>query len=75
MSPQTKNAIIKALKADLSNAGDNLYRATTAFKHDTMEDMGREYGQSGQTRQQILDGYQKWHKEAREALQEAEASL
>jgi len=37
--------------------GDDLYRAQCAFKNCTPDQMNEEYGQSGQTRQQILDGY------------------
>ena len=37
--------------------GDDLCRAQYMFKNSTPEQMNQEYGQSGQTRQQILDDY------------------
>jgi hypothetical protein len=52
------------LRALESYKGDNLERARYAFKGCTPEQMRQEYGQSGQTRAQILEGYehdrQKW---------------
>lgn len=38
--------------------GDDLERAKAAFKYCTPKEMKQLYGQSGQTRQQILDEYQ-----------------
>lgn len=75
MSPETKQAIIDGLKADLGNAGDNLYRAIAAFRKCPEDEMRQKYGQSDQTRQEILDGYQRWYDAAKKALEEAEASL
>jgi hypothetical protein len=43
--------------------GDDLERATAAFKHLSDEQLDKEYGQSGQTCRQILDGYKKRRKE------------
>ena len=37
--------------------GDNLYRAQCAFRHCSPLEMDELYGKSGQTRQQIIDGY------------------
>ena len=37
--------------------GDDLYRAQLSFKGLTAKEMNEEYGQSGQTRQEILNGY------------------
>lgn len=39
-------------------SGDNLERARAAFRGLSPAEMAKEYGQSGQTRQQILDGYE-----------------
>ena len=75
MSPETKKAIINGLKADLDNAGDNLYRASAAFRGMPPTMLQEEYGQSGRTRQDIIDGYQRWYNAAKKALEEAEASL
>jgi hypothetical protein len=42
----------------LENAkGDDSYRAKLAFKGMTHQQMQEKHGQSGKTRQQILDGY------------------
>ena len=42
----------------LSNAkGDDSHRARSAFRNCTPEQMAEKYGQSDQTRQEILDGY------------------
>jgi hypothetical protein len=45
----------KAVQHQLGNAEDNLYRATAAFR---AADLTVQHGQSGQTRGQIIDGYQ-----------------
>lgn len=37
--------------------GDNLYRASHTFKNLTKVEMNEEYGESGQTPQQIIEGY------------------
>ena len=54
----TKTEIATYIRRALDNAkGDNLERATAAFRNCTPEQMQQEYGQSGETRQAILDGY------------------
>lgn len=54
MTPkETAIAIIKA------SFGDNLERAEFAFRNFTLGEMQQQYGESGQTRQKILDGYRK----------------
>lgn len=47
--------IILAVKGRLSAAEDNHYRATCAAKG---RDVHQQWGQSGETLQQIIDGYQ-----------------
>lgn len=37
--------------------GDNLYRARAAFRGLSDAEMDKQYGQSGETRRQIVDGY------------------
>ena len=37
--------------------GDDLCRARAAFKHFSPDKMEEEHGQSGRTRQQVLDGH------------------
>ena len=46
-----------AIKALKNQKGDDSYRAKMAFRNCTPEQMQQEYGQSGETRQAILDGY------------------
>lgn len=47
------------LLAALNNyLGDDLYRAKSAFRNCTPEQMQGLYGESGKTRQQIVDEYQ-----------------
>lgn len=48
--------------------GDDLERAKAAFRNHTPDDMRRQYGQSGQTCQQIVDGYQADRDERQAAL-------
>ncbi len=73
MTAETRRRIIQALESDLGNAADNLHRARAAFKGRTPEQMAEHYGQSGESCQSILDGYQEWHDKASAALQEARA--
>lgn len=75
MTQETKEAIIRGLKNDLADAGDNLYRAKAAFGKMSDEELDGEYGQSGETCREILRGYQEWHDKAQAALDEAVASL
>ena len=37
--------------------GDDLYRAKAAFRDCTQEEMQQQYGESGRTRAQIVEGY------------------
>lgn len=53
-----KQAAAKRLRGIVFNArGDDLERAQWAFRGMPLEGMQAKYGQSGQTRQTILDGY------------------
>ncbi len=47
-----------AIKALEEMRGDDLYRARAAFKNCTPEQMTQKYGQSEQTRAEILAGYE-----------------
>lgn len=47
-----------ALRALEELRGDNLIRARRAFRHCTPEQMGEVYGGNGQTRAEILAGYE-----------------
>lgn len=70
MSPATKSIIIHALNGNLAVARDNLYRACATFRDCTPEQMAQPYGQSSQTRQEILDGYERREAELRAAVAE-----
>lgn len=75
LTAETKEAVLKALRADVGQAYDNLYRARHAFASLTPEVMGQKYGQSDSTRQEIIDGYREWHEKAVSVLEEATKSL
>ena len=70
MTEETRKAIIEGLKNDLYNALDNLSRAKAAFGS-RPDLLGDKYGQSDKTRQEIIDGYQRWYDKAEKALAEA----
>lgn len=70
MKPEIKQIILKCIEKDLGDAGDNLNRAKRSFKNYPPERMAAKYGLSNDTRQEILDGYQKWHDETTIALSE-----
>lgn len=52
--------------------GDDLNRAKTAFANCTPEQMNEKYGESGQTRQQIIDGYKEREAKCDNAITEVE---
>lgn len=55
MTTQEKIGYIrKAMDAYVS---DNLERASAAFRHFDEREMAQQYGDSGKTRQEIIDGY------------------
>lgn len=54
LKPATKSFVLSVLR---NNIGDDHIRAQMAFQNLTNEQMNQEYGQSGQTCKQILDGY------------------
>ena len=60
-----KETVLRALEA---YRGDDLYRATMAFRHCSPAEMEMQYGQSGQTRAAILRGYQEREKAIQEAI-------
>jgi len=69
-----KDKILEVLRSRLGIDNDDLYRANGAFSRYTPEQMKEEHGQSGRSRQEILDAYKyavsevesmiKWLKEA-----------
>ena len=50
----TKEFAIKCIE---NARGDDLYRAQMSFNGLSEESMKKQHGQSGRTRQQVLDGY------------------
>jgi hypothetical protein len=58
-----------ALEALRNMIGDDLYRAECAFAGMTQKQMQEQHGQSGRTRQQIIDGYRQHDRKVREAIQ------
>jgi len=71
LSPLTRAAIRKGLKADLGNAEDNLVRARAAFRG---VDLDQAHGMSGKMRGQIFEEYQAWYDQAKRALDEWDAA-
>jgi len=67
MTPETKKVILSALSQHL---GDNHVRARMAFSHYTPDEMQRQHGQSGETRQAILDGYEEHARAVNAAIEE-----
>lgn len=60
--------LVKLAESDLSNARDNLARARSAsLRHDPT----LQWGNSGQTLNQIIAGYEEWEQEALAALDAA----
>jgi len=52
-----KDKILDVLKSKLGVSSDDLYRATGAFSRYTQDQMKEEHGQSGRSREQILNAY------------------
>ena len=63
MTSKTKALVLCGLQ---TLRGDDYERARAAFRNCTLEEMQEFYGGSGETRQQILDGYRQ-HARAVEA--------
>jgi hypothetical protein len=70
MTSTTKKLLLRLIE---QHRGDDLYRAKAAFRGLSPEQMQEQYGASGQTRQQILDDYQRRDDELLAVKQEVEA--
>lgn len=70
MTQETKALVLQSLQ---NLRGDDLHRAHAAFARCTPEQMNQPYGSSGQTRQQILDGYEIHAKRIDAAIAEVRA--
>jgi Ser/Thr protein kinase RdoA (MazF antagonist) len=64
------NRLLKLAKDDLGAAQDNLCRARAATRH---ADPTAQWGDSGQTLNEIIADYEKWQSEALEAIEQAKA--
>lgn len=67
-----KERVLRILE---STRGDDLYRARAAFRGLSAEEMGKQYGQSGQTRAEIVAGYERREAELNELIAYARESL
>lgn len=66
---EIKLTINEGLRRIAGDASDNLYRAKAAFKHCTPEQLGQRYGQSDDTRAEIIAGYQESLDDANQAIE------
>jgi hypothetical protein len=55
--------------------GDDLYRAQCAFRNCTPAEMNELYGESGKTRQQIIDGYKAREQKCDAAIEAVKRNL
>lgn len=67
MTPETKRVVLSALS---QYRGDDYERASHAFRGLTPTQMQEQHGASGQTRQEILDGYREHVKAVEAAVAE-----
>lgn len=65
MTTKQKTDIIRILE---QSKGDDLYRAKMAFKYMTPDQMGQQWGHSGKSCQEILDGYVKHEEQINELI-------
>lgn len=59
---------IKSVSKDRDNAADNLHRAKTAFQGLSKKEMEKPYGESRDSKQEIVDGYSRKLNEMEETL-------
>ena len=57
MKEETKKKLVSMARSQLGGAEDNLYRAQRSFNGMTAEQLAMQHGESGRTRQSILDAY------------------
>lgn len=57
-----------AIKAIENYRGDDLARARFTFRGLTQDEMNEQHGESGRTRQQVLDGYINQENECNKAI-------
>ena len=66
---ESKTIVLALLMDALMNATDNVRRAEFAFESYSSEMMNQEYGQSGSTPANLLDGYYEQAHRVREAIE------
>lgn len=72
MCETIKTFVVQCIK---QAKGDDLHRAKSAFKNFTHQKMNEEYGQSGKTPQQIIDGYKAHEQKCNAAIEAVERLL
>ena len=60
---------LECVKKELINAQDNCHRAESTFGSLSVSEMQEQYGQSGKTKREILDGYTSKSIELQRAIQ------
>lgn len=61
----SRNRLLELAQNDLGSARDNLARARAAAREC---DPSKQWGQSGQTLNEIIAGYEEWERDAMDAL-------
>ena len=67
---ETLRYLMELVSRDLGEAEDNLYRAELSFRGQNLNVL---YGESGETKGSIIEGYRKWEAQAKEAQRFLEA--
>ena len=68
----SRNRLLELAQNDLGSARDNLARARAAARGC---DPSKEWGQSGQTLNEIIAGYEQWEREAIACVNNARAAI
>lgn len=66
MNAETKSFILQCIERA---RGDDLVRAQMAFHNCSPDMLKKEYGESGRTRQEILDGHEAHNQQCNEAIE------
>ena len=64
-----KKKVLQIVTSALMNSEDNLYRANLEFGRMAKEQLGKEHGRSGKTRDEIMQGYRDHHEELKQCLE------
>ncbi len=63
-----KNKVLEIVKNALGGAEDNLYRANLQFGRMTVDELSKEYGQSGNTCEDVMQGYRDAEEEMKQCV-------